>query len=109
MNTPGDIKSSAYGVNGPMTETFHYNIDGKKIHESLDINLNSATYGQSFSVKTKVNGKLENVSPNSELGLAIAADQNSARQTSFINEMQYIGGKAERANRGSFHETALKN
>ena len=23
--------------------------------------------------------------------------------------MQYIGGKAERANRGSFHETALKN
>ena len=67
MNTPGDIKSSAYGVNGPMTETFHYNIDGKKIHETLDINLNSATYGQSISVKTKVNGKLENVSPNSEL------------------------------------------
>lgn len=109
MNTPGDIKNSAYGVNGPMTETFHYNINGKKIHETLDINLNSATYGQSISVKTKVNGKLENVSPNSELGLAIAADQNSARQTSFINEMQYIGGKAERANRGSFHETALKN
>ena len=109
MNTPGDIKNSAYGVNGPMTETFHYKIDGKKIHETLDINLNSPTYGQSISVKTKVDGKLENVSPNSELGLSIAADQNSARQTSFLNEMQYISGKAERANRGSFHETALKN
>ena len=109
MNTPGDIKNSAYGLNGPMTETFHYTIDGKKIHETLDINLNSPTYGQSISVKTKINGKLDHVSPNSELGLSVAADQNSTRQTSFLNEMQYISGKAEKANRASFHNTALKN
>ena len=109
MNTPGDIKNSAYGLNGPMTETFHYKINGKKIHETLDINLNSPTYGQTLSVKSKVNGKLEPVSPNSELGLAIVADQNSARQTSFLNEMTYISGKAEKANRANFHETALKN
>ena len=109
MNTPGDIKNSAYGINGPMTETFDYNIDGKKIYETLDINLNSPTYGQSISVKTKINGKLDYVSPNSDLGLAVAADQNSARQTSFLNEMQYISGKAETANRASFHNTALKN
>ena len=41
--------------------------------------------------------KLTDVSPNSELGLAIVADQSSTRQTSFTNEMQYIGGKAEKA------------
>ena len=109
MNTPGDIKNSAYGLNGPMTETFHYTINGTKIHETLDINLNSPNYGKTVSVKSKVNGKLEPVSPNSDLGKAIRNDENSARQTSFLNEMQYIGGKAEKANRSSFHETALKN
>lgn len=105
----GQIKVSAYGGNGPMTETFHYRINGKKIHETLDINLNSPTYGQSISVKTKVNGKLEHVSPNSELGLAVAHDANSTRQTSFINEMDYIGGRAEKSGNGKVHELALKN
>ena len=109
MNTPGDIKNSAYGLNGPMTETFHYNINGKKIHETLDINLNSPTYGKSISVKTKIGVKLEPVSPNSKLGLAIAADEGSARQTSFLNEMQYISRQAATANRGNFHDAALKN
>jgi len=109
MNTPGDIKNSAYGLNGPMTETFQYDINGTKIYETLDINLNSPTYGKTVSVKSKVNGKLEEVGPNGELGLAIVADQNSARQTSFLNEMQYIGGKAEKANRANSHEIALKN
>ena len=105
----GQIKVSAYGGNGPMTETFHYNINGKKIHETISIDLNSANYGQSLSVKTKEGGKLTNVSPNSELGLAIAADQNSVRQTAYLNEMQYIGGKAEKAGFGKVHELALKN
>ena len=105
----GQIKVSAYGGNGPMTETFHYNINGKKIHETISIDLNSANYGQSISVKTKEGGKLTNVSPNSELGLAIVADQSSTRQTSFTNEMQYIGGKAEKAGFGKVHELALKN
>ena len=105
----GQIKISAYGNNGPLTETMHYKIDGKKIHETLDIDLNSSTYGQTISVKTKVNGKLEHVSPNSELGLAIVNDANSTRQTSFINEMSYISGKAEKAGFGKVHELALKN
>jgi len=105
----GQIKVSAYGGNGPMTETFHYTIDGKKIHETIDINLNSPNYGKSISVKTKVNGKLEHVSPNSELGLAVAHDGNSTRQTSFLNEMDYIGGRAEKAGNGKVHELALKN
>ena len=109
MNTPGNIKNSAYGLNGAMTETFHYNINGRKIHETLDINLNSPTYGHSISVKTRVGVKLEPVSPNSKLGKAIAADEGSARQTSFLNEMQYISQKAEQANRANFHNAALKN
>ena len=92
MNTPAYVSSSAYGVNGPLTETFHYVIDGKKVHETLNIDMNSATYGHTISVKTKINGKLDFVSPNSDLGLAIAADQNSTRQTSFLIEMQYISG-----------------
>ena len=105
----GQIKVSAYGGNGPMTETFHYKIDGKKIHETLDINLNSPTYGQTLSVKTKVNGKLEHVSPNSELGLAIAHDGDGARQNSYLNETDYISGKAEKSGNGKVHELALKN
>ena len=105
----GQIKVSAYGNNGPMTETFHYKINGKKIHETIDIDLNSATYGKSLSVKTKVGGKLDFVSPNSELGLAVADDANSTRQTSFLNEMDYISGKAEKAGFGKVHELALKN
>tara|TARA_B100000945_G_scaffold85309_1_gene66193 strand:- start:774 stop:2345 length:1572 start_codon:yes stop_codon:yes gene_type:complete len=109
MNTPGDIKSSAYGVNGPMTETFHYKIDGKKIHETLDINMNSPTYGHTISVKTKVDGKLVEVSPNSELGKLIEADENGARQNSYLNEMQYIAGKAEKSGKGNAHNIALKN
>ena len=109
MNTPGYVSSSAYGVGGPLTETFHYVIDGKKIHETLNIDMNSAKYGHTISVKSKTNGKLEDVSPNSSLGLAVAADLDSKRQTSYLNEMQYIGGKAEGANRGKAHEIALKN
>ena len=105
----GQIKISAYGNNGPLTETMHYKIDGKKIHETLDIDLNSPTYGQTISVKTKVNGKLEHVSPNSELGLSIVHDANSTRQTAFINEMSYISAKAEKAGFGKVHELALKN
>ena len=105
----GQIKVSAYGNNGPMTETMHYRINGKRVHETLDINLNSPTYGQTISVKTKVNGKLEHVSPNSELGLAIVADQNSTRQTAYNNEMTYISGKAEKAGFGNVHNEALKN
>ena len=105
----GQIKISAYGNNGPLTETMHYKINGKKIHETLDIDLNSPTYGQTISVKTKVNGKLEHVSPNSELGLAIVNDENSHRQTEYINEMSYISGKAEKAGFGNVHNEALKN
>ena len=105
----GQIKISAYGNNGPLTETMHYKINGKKIHETLDIDLNSPTYGQTISVKTKVNGKLEHVSPNSELGLAIVHDENSHRQTEYINEMSYISGKAEKAGFGNVHNEALKN
>jgi len=105
----GQIKVSAYGNNGPLTETFHYTINGKKIHETLDIDLNSATYGKTLTVKTREGGKLIEVSPNSELGLAIVADTNSKRQTSFINEMSYISGKAEGAGYGKVHELALKN
>ena len=105
----GQIKVSAYGNNGPMTETMHYRINGKRVHETIDINLNSPTYGQTISVKTKVNGKLEHVSPNSELGLAIVHDANSTRQTAYNNEMTYISGKAEKAGFGSVHNEALKN
>ena len=109
MNTPGDIKNSAYGLNGPMTETFNYTINGKKIYETLDINLNSPTYGKTISVKKRVNRKVVPVSPNSDLGKDIRNDENSVRQTSFLNKMVDISEKAEKANRGSFHETALKN
>ena len=105
----GQIKVSAYGGNGPMTETFHYKINGKKIHETISIDLNSPNYGQTITVKSKEGGKLTEVSPNSELGLAINADQNSTRQTSFINEMSYISGKAEKAGFGNVHNEALKN
>lgn len=110
MNSgPAYVTAPAYGVNGPLTETFDYVIDGKKIYETLNIDMNSATYGHTVSVKTKINGKLEHVSPNSDLGLAVAADLDSKRQTSYLNEMQYIGGRAEGANRGKAHEIALKN
>ena len=92
-------KISPYGNNGAMTEVMHYKINGQTIYETLDINLNSPTYGQSVKVEAKQEGFLSRrteVSPNSELGLAIAADQNSTRQTAFINEMSFIGGKAEK-------------
>lgn len=103
------IKLSAYGTNGPMTEVMHYNINGQKIYETLDINLNSPTYGKALSVKTKVNGKLDHVSPNSELGLAVADDANSERQTAYINEISFISGKAENSGNSNNHEAAIKN
>ena len=112
MNTPGYVSSSAYGVNGPLTEQMRYRIDGKLIYETLDIDLNSPTYGQAVSVQVRKSGqgpqRLVDVSPNSELGLAIAADQNSVRQTAYLGEMQTIGGKAEANNRASFHNDALE-
>jgi len=103
------IKLSAYGTNGPLTEVMHYNINGKKIYETLDINVNSPTYGKALSVKTKVNGKLDHVSPNSELGKAIANDDNSTRQTAYINEISFISSKAENSGNGNNHESALRN
>ena len=112
MNTPGYVSSSAYGVNGPLTEVMKYRVDGKLIYETLDIDLNSPTYGQAVSVQTKKSGqgpaRFVDVSPNSELGLAVAADQNSVRQTAYLNKMQDIGFKAEQNNRASFHNDALE-
>ena len=111
MNTPGYVPSSAYGVNGPLTEVKHYKINGQTIYETIDIDLNSPTYGQSLKVEAKQNGifsRRTEVSPNSELGLAIVADENSTRQTAYINEMSYIGGKAEANNRANFHNDALE-
>ena len=108
----GQIKVSAYGNNGPLTEIMHYNINGQKIFETIDIDLNSPTYGQSVKVEAKQNGILSRrteVSPNSELGLAIVHDENSNRQTAYLNEMQFIGGKAENAGFGSVHNAALEN
>ena len=67
---------------------------------------------QALNVQVRKSGggpqRLVDVSPNSELGLAIAADENSVRQTAYLNEMQYIGGKAEANNRASFHNDALE-
>ena len=103
------IKLSAYGTNGPLTEVMHYNINGQKIYETLDINVNSPTYGKALSVKTKVNGKLDHVSPNSELGKAVADDANSERQTAYINEISFISGKAENSGNSNNHEAALRN
>jgi len=108
----GQIKVSAYGNNGPMTEVMHYKINGQTIYETIDIDLNSPTYGQPIKVEAKQNGFLSRrteVSPNSELGLAIAADQNSTRQTAYLNELSYISGRAEKAGFGNVHEEALKN
>ena len=103
------IKLSAYGTNGPVSDVFNFNIDGQKVYETLDIDLNSHTYGQAISVQQKVNGKLVDVSPNSELGLSIAADQNSTRQTAYINKMSFVSSKAENSGNSNNHEAALKN
>ena len=54
MNQPGYVPSSAYGVNGPLTEVMHYRINGVKIFETIDIDLNSPTYGQSIKVEAKI-------------------------------------------------------
>ena len=108
----GQIKISPYGNNGAMTEVMHYKINGQTIYETLDINLNSPTYGQTLKVEAKQDGFLSRrteVSPNSELGLAIAADINSTRQTAYINEMSFISGKAEKNGFGNAHNEALKN
>ena len=103
------IQLSAYGTNGPISDVFNYNIDGEKVYETLDINLNSHTYGQAISVKQKVNGKLVEVSPKSELGLSIANDGNSSRQTAYINKLSFISSKAENSGNSNNHEAALKN
>ena len=108
----GQIKISPYGNNGAMTEVMHYRIDGQKIFETIDIDLNSPTYGQTLKVEAKQGGPLSKrteVSPNSELGRAIVADLNSTRQTAYINEMSFIGGKAEKNGFGNVHNEALKN
>ena len=110
-NPNGAVKVSAYGNNGPMTEVMHYKINGQTIYGTIDINLNSPTYGQEIKVEAKQNGpfsKRTEVPPNSELGQAIAADVNSTRQTAYINEMSYIGGKAEKAGFGTVHDLALE-
>ena len=105
----GQIKVSAYGGNGPLTETFHYKIEGKRIHETLDIDLNSPTYGKTLSVKVKEGGQLVEVGPNGFLGRMIYQDENSHRQTSYLNEMDYIKNKAIKAGYGTVHDEALKN
>jgi len=105
----GQIKVSAYGGNGPLTETFHYTIEGKRIHETLDIDLNSPTYGTTLSVKVKEGGQLVEVGPNGFLGRMIYQDENGARQNSYLNEMDYIKNKAIKAGYGTVHDEALKN
>ena len=103
------IKLSAYGTNGPVSDVFNFNIDGQKVYETLDIDMNSHTYGKAIAVQTKVNGKLVDVSPNSELGLSIANDANSTRQTAYINKLSDISSKAENSGNSNNHEAALRN
>ena len=88
MNEPISILD-----NKKTTYTFTYTVNGTKVRETLSLDLMNGNFGTTISMKEDMgwgNG-FRDISPNSELGKAIAnGDDNGARQNEYLNAMDRI-------------------
>ena len=66
--------------NGQKTHTFTYRVNGVKVYESLDLDTANGNFAKTVSIKIKEKGKFIDVSPNSELGQAIANGDDGGRE-----------------------------
>ena len=86
--------------NGQMTKTFSYTINGKKIIETIDLDIQNGNFAKTQDIRFVDNkvGSLINkhlpIDPDSELGKAILADESGVRQNTFLNTMDSISTKA---------------
>ena len=84
--------------NGQMSKTFRYNINGKQVLETLDLDIQNGNFAKTkdifFINPAEGRTKKLPIDPNSEFGKAVLADESGARQTSFLNTMDAISTKA---------------
>ena len=84
--------------NGQMSKTFRYNINGKQVLETLDLDIQNGNFAKTkdifFINPAEGRTKKLPIDPNSVFGKAVLADESGARQTSFLNTMDAISTKA---------------
>ena len=84
--------------NGQMSKTFRYNINGKQVLETLDLDTKNDNFAKTkdifFINPAEGRTKKLPIDPNSVFGKAVLADESGARQTSFLNTMDAISTKA---------------
>ena len=83
--------------NGQMSKTFRYNINGKQVLETLDLDIQNGNFAKTkdifFINPAEGRTKKLPIDPNSVFGKAVLADESGARQTSFLNTMDAISTK----------------
>jgi len=84
--------------NGQMSKTFRYNINGKQVLETLDLDIQNGNFAKTKDIFyiNPAEGRTKKlpIDPNSEFGKAVLADESGARQNSFLNTMDAISTKA---------------
>jgi len=99
--------------NGKLTYTFTYRVNGIKVRETLDLDVQNGNFGKTLSMKEDMGlGKgFRDISPNSELGQAIAnGDDGGARQNEYLNAMDRISSLAakQKLSNSTNYENALR-
>ena len=99
--------------NGKKTYTFSYTVNGTKVRETLDLDVQNGNFGRTLSMKEDMGfGKgFNDISPNSELGQNIAAGtDNGARQNAYLNTMDRISTLAAKQSlsNSTTYENALR-
>ena len=99
--------------NGKKTYTFSYTVNGTKVRETLDLDVQNGNFGRTLSMKEDMGwGKgFNDISPNSELGQAIInGDDGGARQNAYLNTMDRISTLAAKQSlsNSTTYENALR-
>ena len=99
--------------NGKNTYTFSYTVNGTKVRETLDLDVQNGNFGRTLSMKEDMGfGKgFNDISPNSELGQNISAGtDNGARQNAYLNTMDRISTLAAKQSlsNSTTYENALR-
>ena len=99
--------------NGKKTYTFSYTVNGTKVRETLDLDVQNGNFGRTLSMKEDMGlGKgFNDISPNSELGQNIAAGtDNGARQNAYLNTMDRVSTLAAKQSlsNSTTYENALR-
>ena len=105
-----NIKRSVLG-SGRMTKSYRYEVNGKIIIDTIDLDTNNGNFGKIVGMKELVfgfpNNKLKPIDPNGELGQAIAADETNDRNNTYQKVMTNVKKNATEQGNSALYNEAL--